>query len=314
MRIDRLTNDLAAFFLRLFAECSQSLVFILRQVYLCPFHRHSHIYVGVYIMSNMLRFFVRVDINRLSQWSFFAKKCGRDMFPYHKLAGKAAKILVLRRMCYHTPSMCRPTGIGLLFVWFTLSCTGKTTPEFLEAKFMGNPTISPAYPTNGATDVAVSPRILFTSTQKLKIESLSAGVELKQGATNISFSVSAISDNVYELTPTVSLTGGSSHLIRYTKGIVSVFGSSPAADTEVTFTTQDIDAPTVQSHNVANLSEGTTVANLSITFNKSVTGVALASNSITVSAADGCLNCASVSGLAGSGAGLKSCNRAAYSA
>lgn len=185
----------------------------------------------------------------------------------------------------------------------SLNCTGKSTSEFLDAKFMGSPTISPAYPTNGATDVAVSPRILFTSTQKLKIESLTSGVQLKQGTTAISFTVAAISDNVYELTPTASLAGGSSHTIRFTQAIVSIFGSSPVADTEVTFTTLDIDAPIVQTHNVANLSEGTTVANLSITFNKSVTGVAIASNSITVSAADGCLNCASASGLAGSGAG-----------
>jgi len=196
-------------------------------------------------------------------------------------------------------------SLGSVFIvlWFVLGCAGKTTEEMLDAKFMGSPVVSPAYPTNGATDVAVSPRILFTSTQKLKLESLSTGVELKQGATNIAFTVVAVSDNVYELTPTVSLTGGSSHVIRYTKGIVSVFGSSPAGDTEVGFTTLDVDAPAVQTHNVANLAEGTTSVNISITFNKSVTGVALSASSITVTAANGCMNCASASALAGSGAG-----------
>jgi len=195
------------------------------------------------------------------------------------------------------------SGSVFVILWFVSGCADKTTPEMLDAKFMGSPVVSPAYPTNGATDVAVSPRILFTSTQKLKLESLSAGVELKQGTTNISFTVAAISDNVYELTPTVSLTGGSGHVIRYTKGIVSVFGSSPAGDSEVAFTTVDIDAPTVQTHNVANLSEGTTTANISITFNKTVTGVALSANSITVTAANGCMNCANASTLSGSGAG-----------
>ena len=55
MLIDRLADNLAALFLCRAAECSERLMLILRQIDLRALHRHGHIYVDIYIMSNKSR-------------------------------------------------------------------------------------------------------------------------------------------------------------------------------------------------------------------------------------------------------------------
>lgn len=203
--------------------------------------------------------------------------------------------------------------IPLLFFIFSnyTACSDFiSTQSVLGGNFMNPPGITWLFPKQNGDGFPVNGSILFSTTLPVETSQIQRNAFLQdETGANIPVQVQSTGTYGFEVYPQQLLKINTRYTFTVPAGTQAV-GSKFDKNKILSFSTLAVLQPVASSFGTATagtstfvIPEGTNTYNASVTFGKSVTGVALSPTSLYIETDSGCMNCASLSGLSGSGAG-----------